>query len=213
MAAWKKQAIEGMTESLSDGRKQNDKKDEEHEGKLFQQIGQLQFELDWLKKKLESSDQKREMVEPNHDRFSVTRQCELLGIARSSYYYETKPPSERDLVEMRLIDQEYTRHPFYGSRRIADWLCRKGHPVCRERVRRFMRTLGLQAIYPKKRLSLENKEHEKYPYLLRGLRIKQPDQVWCSDISVPQKRRERWEYGLPQSACRSRLQTTISGCG
>lgn len=123
------------------------------------------------------------MVEPNHGRLSVTRQCELLGFARSSYYYETKPPSERDLVEMRLIDEKYTRHPFYGSRRMADWLCNQGHPVCRERVQRLMRQLGLQAIYPKKRLSLGNKEHQKYPYLLRDLQIKHPDQVWCSDIT------------------------------
>ena len=123
------------------------------------------------------------MVEPNHDRLSITRQCELLGFARSSYYYETQPPSERDLIEMRLIDEEYTRHPFYGSRRMADWLCSQGRPVCRERVQRLMRQLGLQAIYPKKRLSLGNKEHQKYPYLLRDLRIDQPDQVWCSDIT------------------------------
>ena len=78
VSAWKKQAIEGMAESLSDGRKQKDNQDEEHEGRLYQQIGQLQFELDWLKKKLESFDQKRELVEPSHDRLSITRQCELL---------------------------------------------------------------------------------------------------------------------------------------
>ena len=123
------------------------------------------------------------MVKPNHDRLSVTRQCELLGIARSSYYYEAKPPSKRDLIETRLIDEKYTRHPFYGSRRLADWLCEQGYPACRDRVRRFMRQLGLQAIYPKKRLSPENKEHMKYPYLLRGLTISRPEHVWCSDIT------------------------------
>jgi putative transposase len=84
---------------------------------------------------------------------------------------------------MRLIDEEYTRHPFYGSRRLAGWLCDQGHPACRDRVRRLMRFLGLQAIYPKKRLSLGNTEHQKYPYLLRGMKIDRPDQVWCSDIT------------------------------
>jgi len=84
---------------------------------------------------------------------------------------------------MQLIDEEYTRHPFLGSRRMSDWLGDQGEPACRDRVRRLMRTLGLVAIYPRKRLSLGNKEHEKYPYLLGGLRIDRPDLVWCSDIT------------------------------
>ena len=123
------------------------------------------------------------MVEPGERRISVARQCELLGVSRSSHYYELQPPSERDLVQMRLIDEEYTRHPFLGARRLSDWLGTQGEPACRERVGRLMRILGLQAIYPKKRLSLGNKEHEKHPYLLRGLRIERPDHVWCSDIT------------------------------
>ena len=123
------------------------------------------------------------MVEPGNLRISVTRQCELLCISRSSYYYKERPPSEKDLTQMRLIDEEYTRHPFYGTRRLSDWLGGQGEPAGRERVGRLMRILGLEAIYPKKRLSLENKEHKKYPYLLRGLRIDRPDHVWCSDIT------------------------------
>ena len=123
------------------------------------------------------------MVEPANSRISVARQCELLGVSRSSYYYQSQPPSERDLRQMRLIDEEYTRHPFFGARRLSRWLCDQGEPACRERVGRLMRILGLEAIYPKKRLSLGNKEHKKYPYLLRGLRIDRPDQVWCSDIT------------------------------
>jgi len=123
------------------------------------------------------------LVEPSAARPSITRQCELLGVGRSSYYYEAKPLSERDLLHMRLIDEEYTRHPFRGSRRMRDYLEEQDEPTCRDRVRRLMRLLGLQAIYPKKRLSFENKEHKKYPYLLRGLRIDQPDHVWCSDIT------------------------------
>jgi putative transposase len=106
-----------------------------------------------------------------------------LGLSRSAYYYRPHPLSDKDLQLMRLIDEEYTRHPFRGSRRMVDWLGDQGHVVGRDRVRRLMRLLGLQAIYPKKRLSLQNKEHDKYPYLLRSLSIERPNQVWCSDIT------------------------------
>lgn len=84
---------------------------------------------------------------------------------------------------MRLIDEEYTRRPVRGSRRMRDYLQEQGETVCRDRVRRLMRKLGLQAIYPKKRLSLGKEAHKKYPYLLGGLTIERPDHVWCSDIT------------------------------
>ena len=123
------------------------------------------------------------MVEPGKEGLPIGRQCELLGLSRSGYYYRPHPVSVEDMELMRLIDEEYTRHPFRGSRRMVDWLADQGHPVGRDRVRRLMRVLGLQAIYPKKRLSLENKAHPKYPYLLGGLSIDRPNQVWCSDIT------------------------------
>ena len=123
------------------------------------------------------------MVEPGNRELSVTRQCELLGLPRSSYYYKASGLSERDLRQMRMIDEEYTRHPFRGSRGMRDYLEDQGEPACRDRVRRLMRHLGLQAIYPKKRLSFGNREHKKYPYLLRHIEIARPDHVWCSDIT------------------------------
>jgi len=123
------------------------------------------------------------VVEPGNKRISITRQCHLLGLSRSGYYYQPHPVSEKDLEHMRLIDEEYTRHPFYGTRRLSDWLNDQGHPVCRDRVRRLMRLLGLEAIYPRKRLSLGNSQHRKFPYLLRGMSIDRPNQVWCSDIT------------------------------
>jgi len=123
------------------------------------------------------------LVEPGNRELSVTRQCELLGLPRSSYYYKASGLSERDLRQMRMIDEEYTRHPFRGSRGMRDYLEDQGEPACRDRVRRLMRQLGLQAIYPKKRLSLGNHEHKKYPYLLRRVQIARPDHVWCSDIT------------------------------
>ena len=108
------------------------------------------------------------MIEPGNARLTVSRQCELLGMSRSGYYYRPQPVSEEDLLLMRLIDEEYTRHPFFGTRRLADWLGTQGHAVGRDRVRSLMQQLGVAAIYPKKRLSLGNTAHEKYPYLLVG---------------------------------------------
>lgn len=129
------------------------------------------------------------MINPADKRLSVNRQCELLGLTRSSYYYQSQGEGEYNLKLMRLLDEQYTSRPFYGSRRMRACLQRQGYPVSRERVRRLMRLLGLEAIYPKRRLSLVNKEHRKYPYLLNGLKIGRPDQVWATDITYIRLRR------------------------
>ena len=129
------------------------------------------------------------MVESGHTELSIKRQCELLGLSRAAYYYHPHPVSEVDLLLMRLIDEEYTRHPFYGSRSLRNYLKRNGHRVCRDRIRRLMRIMGIEAVYPKKRLSLRNKAHKVYPYLLRDLDIVRPDQVWCVDITFIRLRR------------------------
>jgi putative transposase len=91
--------------------------------------------------------------------------------------------SKEDLWLMQLIDEEYTRHPFYGTRRLSDWLGTQGYAVGRDHVRTLMRRLNIEAIYPKRNLSLGNKAHEKHPYLLSGLLIQAPNHVWCSDIT------------------------------
>jgi putative transposase len=114
---------------------------------------------------------------------SVRRQCELLGLSRSSLYYEPGGEAAEDLRLMRLIDEQYTARPFYGSRRMTVWLTEQGEEVNRKRVRRLMRVMGLEAIYPKPRLSLAGKGHLIYPYLLRGVKIVRPDQVWSTDIT------------------------------
>jgi putative transposase len=114
---------------------------------------------------------------------SVRRQCELLGLSRSSLYYEPAGEASEDLRLMRLIDEQYTARPFYGSRRMTVWLTEQGEEVNRKRVRRLMRVMGLEAIYPKPRLSLAGKGHRIYPYLLRGVKIVRPDQVWSTDIT------------------------------
>jgi len=126
---------------------------------------------------------RRAAVEPDHEVLSIARQCELLGLSRSGYYYRPVGVSDEDLACMRIMDEVFTKRPYFGSRRLRDELAERGHPVGRDHVRRLMRLMGLEAIYPKKRLSLKNGAHKVYPYLLRGLAIGRPDQVWCSDIT------------------------------
>jgi putative transposase len=123
------------------------------------------------------------MIELGHPALSVRRQCELLGLSRSSLYYEPGGEAAGDLRLMRLIDELYTARPFYGSRRMTIRLNQQGEGVNRKRVRRLMRVMGLEAIYPKPRLSLAGKGHRIYPYLLRGVTVERRDQVWSTDIT------------------------------
>lgn len=111
------------------------------------------------------------------------RQCELLGLARSSYYYEAVPESAENLHYMRLIDEQFLRTPFYGSRRMTVWLQAQGYALNRKRVQRLMQRMGLAGLAPGPRTRQPGPEHTVYPYLLRGLAITQPDQVWCTDIT------------------------------
>jgi putative transposase len=114
---------------------------------------------------------------------SVSQQCALLGLNRSSYYYEPATETAENLSLMAKIDQEYTAHPFLGSRRMTSWLRGEGHEVNRKRVQRLMRLMGLEAVYPKPRLSVSGVGHKVYPYLLRGVAIERADQVWSTDIT------------------------------
>lgn len=123
------------------------------------------------------------MIDPDDARLSVSQQCELLGLSRSSYYYEPTTESAENLVLMALIDGEYTAHPFYGSRRMVTWLQGEGHEVNRKRVQRLMRLMGLEAVYPKPRLSSGGTGHKVYPYLLRDVAIERVNQVWSTDIT------------------------------
>ena len=123
------------------------------------------------------------MIEPEHPKLSVRRQCELVDLPRSSYYREPGGESEENLELMKLIDEEYTRHPFYGSRKIKKYLRTLGYKVSRKRVQRLMRLMGLESIAPKKRTTIAEKAHKIYPYLLRGLEINYSNQVWCSDLT------------------------------
>jgi putative transposase len=130
-----------------------------------------------------SVDARRALVEANHPELSIGRQCELLGLSRSSFYYEPATETAENLALMKLIDRQYTDYPFYGSRRMAAWLQGAGHAVNRKRVQRLMRQMGLEAVYPKPKLSVAAAGHKIFPYLLRGVAIERPDQVWSTDIT------------------------------
>jgi len=123
------------------------------------------------------------------DPLPVTRQCALLDLPRSTFYHVPKLVSDGELELMALIDRCHLKHPFYGSRRIRDWLEDHGHRVNRKKVQRLMRTMDLTAQYPKRNLSLVNQAHKVYPYLLRALVIDRPNQVWATDITyIPMTR-------------------------
>jgi putative transposase len=129
------------------------------------------------------------MIEAEHPVLSVRRQCDLLALARSGLYYEPQGASPENLALMRLLDEAYTAWPFYGVRKMTAHLEREGQAVNVKRVRRLMRLMGLEAIYPRKRLSVPGEGHKRYPYLLRGVEIVRPDQVWSADITYIRLRR------------------------
>ena len=129
------------------------------------------------------------MVETNHQRLSITRQCSLLSISRSTYYYEALGENPLNLKLMRLIDEQFLGEPSWGARQMARYLRRLGYCVGKKRVRRLMRKMGLMPIYQRPRTSKPHPEHKVYPYLLRGLSIDRPNQVWCADITyIPMRR-------------------------
>jgi putative transposase len=114
---------------------------------------------------------------------SVVRQCQLLGLSRSSYYYKPAAETPENLALMALLDEEYMARPYLGSRRLTTWLQRRGQRVNRKRVQRLMNLMGLEALYPKPRLSQPAAGHRVYPYLLRGVTIDRSNQVWSTDIT------------------------------
>ena len=165
-----------------------------------------------------SRERRREMVDRRHPGLSTVRQCALLSISRSSLYYRPRGHSQKDLALMEQIDQQYLATPFYGSRRMKVWLGRQGHWVNRKRVRRLMRTMGLQAIYRRPRTSQPGPGHKVYPYLLGGMDITRPDQVWAADITyIPMAKGFLYlvlprKDGLVQPACGGLAPFQHPGC-
>jgi putative transposase len=130
------------------------------------------------------------MIDRTHE-LPVTRQCQILRLARSTAYYQPQPRSDsaEDLALMRRIDELHLEHPFAGARMLRDMLRREGHPVSRKRIGRLMKKMGIEALYRKPNLSRKNAQHPVYPYLLRTLKIERPNQVWATDITyIPMRR-------------------------
>ena len=129
------------------------------------------------------------MIDTNHPRLSIVRQCELVRISRSSFYFEGKGESLLNLQLMRVLDEQFLEAPYYGSRQMTRHLKRQGYCVSRKRIRRLMRKMGLTPIYQKPRTSEPHPEHRIYPYLLRDVAIECPDHAWCADVTyIPMRR-------------------------
>src|ERR1700710_2368801 len=136
-----------------------------------------------------SIERRRQMIEPEPPRLSVVRQCELVSISRSGFYYRPAGETPLNLTLMRLIDEQFLETPWYGSRQMARHLRREGYTVGRKRVRRLMARMGLEPIYQRPRTTIPHPGHRIYPYLLRELVIERPNQVWCADITyIPMRR-------------------------
>jgi putative transposase len=130
-----------------------------------------------------SASDRRAKLERAHPDLSIRRQCAMVGVARSGVYRKPRPVNDNDLETMRRIDALFTARPFFGARRIARTLTEDGFPIDRKRARRLMRQMGIEALGPKPRTSKPSPGHKIYPYLLRGLSIERPNQVWSADIT------------------------------
>ncbi len=129
------------------------------------------------------------LIEPAHESLSIQRQCELLGVSRSSHYYHPRPESAQNLELMRLMDVQFMKTPFYGVRRMHQYFLGRGYVVNIKRIRRLCRLMGLEAVYPKPRPKLDGAAHKIYPYLLRDYKVTAPNQVWSTDITyIPMPR-------------------------
>jgi putative transposase len=130
-----------------------------------------------------SIERRRQMIEPEHPELSIVRQCQLVAISRSGFYYQPAGETPLNLALMRLIDRQFLETPWYGSRQMARHLRREGYTVGRKRVRRLMAKMGLEPIYQRPRTTVPHPDHQIYPYLLREMVIERPNQVWCADIT------------------------------
>jgi len=129
------------------------------------------------------------MIDDKHSSLSIVKQCRLLGLHRSGLYYKPCSETEENLTILRLLDEQYFKTPFYGARKLTYWLKNQGFKINRKRVRRLMDLMGWQTLYRRKNTSEPDKQNRLYPYLLKGLRIERPNQVWAMDITyVPMRR-------------------------
>ena len=158
-----------------------------------------------------SHERRVALVDGSHPRLGIVRQCELVEIARSSYYYAGKGEKPLNLELMRIMDEQFLKTPWYGSRQMARHLRRQGYRVGRKRVHRLMRTMGLSAIYQPPRTSEPHPGHQIYPYLLRDLTIEKANHVWCTDITfIPMQRGFLYLVAIMDWATRAVLSWRLS---
>ena len=180
---WKRTALEGLKETFGRGARGAGARGGDHavSGEDRRAGGGAGFFGHGLRSL--SVDRRRTMIDPEHVRLSLVRQCALAGISRSSWYYRPAGEREANLRLMRAIDALHLSCPWYGSRQMARALRRMGYGVGRKRVRRLMRVMGLRSLAPKPNTSRRAAGHRVYPYLLRDLAVERPDQAWCADLT------------------------------
>jgi len=186
VSQWKRQLLDGASELFTRGKKTKDKEEgQAKEAELFQQIGRLQMELEWLKKNLSCSDARelRKLVDHDHPELTISRQCALLGLPRSTLYDRPTPVRESTLRIMARIDALYLEDPCSGSRRMVDYLARDGIPISRDRVRNLMRRMGLRAIYQKPRTTVPGDPSVRFLCLVDLRQVMSVDQAWATDIT------------------------------
>ncbi|MFS4439170.1 IS3 family transposase [Paracoccaceae bacterium GXU_MW_L88] len=191
ISGWKRTAIENMASAFGGATSAETVISERDVEKLHAKIGQLVVERDFLSGSLQSHPRhwRQKAVKRDHFDLSVRRQCSLLSLARSSLYYHPRGESAENLAFMEIIDRQFLETPWYGSRQMARHMQREGYRCGRHRVRRLVRLMRLVPIYQEPKTSKKHPEHRIYPYLLKGLSITRPNQVWCTDISyIPMRR-------------------------
>ena len=183
--AWKRALVEGAPELFATNQKSQEKAKEAQINHLYRHIGQLKVERDFLSERSRSMSRsiRRAMIDRDHQQLSLVRQCILLDVSRASVYYRPVPTRAEDLELMALMDRQYLKTPFYGSRKMKAWLLQQGYLVSRKRVRRLMRLMGLEAIYRRPNTSKPAPGHRIFPYLLKGVEVNRVDQVWAADIT------------------------------
>ena len=182
---WKQKVLAGLPSLFGIGNMDAIKERDKLIDQLYQQVGKLTSQLDWLKKRWDIPiSEKIKLVEHDNTEFSIRERCELLQLNRSTLYYCPKPElSQEDIMLMHKIDQIYTKRPMYGYPRMTAQLKKEGMPVNHKRVYRLMSIMGIEALFPKKNLSKADKTHEVYPYLLKDIIASYPNHVWGVDIT------------------------------
>ncbi|WP_237059692.1 IS3 family transposase [Loktanella sp. M215] len=188
---WKRALLDGASGVFERGGRKTPVIDEDQVRDLHAKIGELAVANFFFGKKAQTlgREVRRSMVERDHPDLSIGQQCALLQVSRSSFYYTPQGETEQNLALMRLIDVQFLETPFFGVRQMTWHLRNEGHAVNEKRIRRLMRLIGLMPIYQKPNTSKPANGHKTYPYLLRGLRVERPNQVWCVDITYLPMRR------------------------